>query len=117
MTEGFDVGLEMSGHPSALPAMIDNFTHGAKVAVLGLPAGPISVDWAKVVTHMITIRGVYGREMFETWYAMSALLSSGLDITPVITDRFPAARWREAFDTARGGKCGKVVLDWTELSE
>jgi threonine 3-dehydrogenase len=115
MTEGFDVGLEMSGHPSALPAMIDNFTHGAKVAVLGLPAGPISVDWAKVVTHMITIRGVYGREMFETWYAMSALLRSGLDISPVITDRLPAARWREAFDTARGGKCGKVVLDWTEI--
>ena len=113
MTEGFDVGLEMSGNPSALPEMIDNFTHGAKVAMLGLPAAPISVDWAKVVTHMITIRGVYGREMFETWYAMSALLRSGLDISPVITDRIPAARWREAFDTARGGKCGKVVLDWT----
>jgi threonine 3-dehydrogenase len=115
LTEGFDVGLEMSGHPSALPTMIDNFTHGAKIAVLGLPASPISVDWVKVVTHMITIRGVYGREMFETWYAMSAMLRSGLDIAPVITDRFPAAHWREAFETARGGKGGKVVLDWTEL--
>ena len=115
MTEGFDVGLEMSGHPSALPDMIDNFTHGAKVAMLGLPAAPISVDWAKVVSHMITIRGVYGREMFETWYAMSAMLRSGLDISAVITDRFPAPRWREAFETARGGKCGKVVLDWTAV--
>jgi threonine 3-dehydrogenase len=115
MTEGFDVGLEMSGHPSALPDMIDNFTHGAKVAMLGLPAAPISVDWAKVVSHMITIRGVYGREMFETWYAMSAMLRSGLDISAVITDRFPATRWREAFETARGGKCGKVVLDWTAV--
>ena len=115
MTEGFDVGLEMSGHPSALPDMIDNFTHGAKVAMLGLPAAPITVDWAKVVSHMITIRGVYGREMFETWYAMSAMLRSGLDISAVITDRFPAPRWREAFETARGGKCGKVVLDWTAV--
>ena len=115
MTEGFDVGMEMSGHPSALPDMIDNFTHGAKVAMLGLPAAPITVDWAKVVSHMITIRGVYGREMFETWYAMSAMLRSGLDISAVITDRFPATRWREAFETARGGKCGKVVLDWTAV--
>jgi threonine 3-dehydrogenase len=115
MTEGFDVGLEMSGHPAALPDMIDNFTHGAKVAMLGLPAAPITVDWAKVVSHMITIRGVYGREMFETWYAMSAMLRSGLDISAVITDRFPAPRWREAFETARGGKCGKVVLDWTAV--
>jgi threonine 3-dehydrogenase len=115
MTEGFDVGLEMSGHPSALPDMIDNFTHGAKVAMLGLPAAPITVDWAKVVSHMITIRGVYGREMFETWYAMSAMLRSGLDISAVITDRFPATRWREAFETAGGGKCGKVVLDWTAV--
>jgi len=115
MTEGFDVGLEMSGHPSALPDMIDNFTHGAKVAMLGLPSAPITVDWAKVVSHMITIRGVYGREMFETWYAMSAMLRSGLDISAVITDRFPATRWREAFETARGGKCGKVVLDWTAV--
>jgi threonine 3-dehydrogenase len=115
MTEGFDVGLEMSGHPTALPDMIDNFTHGAKVAVLGLPAAPITVDWAKVVTHMITIRGVYGREMFETWYAMSALLHSGLDISAVITDRFPAGAWREAFEAARGTKGGKVVLDWGQL--
>jgi threonine 3-dehydrogenase len=113
MSEGFDIGLEVSGHPSALPEMIDNFTHGAKVAMLGLPSAPIIVDWAKVVTHMITIKGVYGREMFETWYAMSAMLRSGLDISAVITDRLPATEWRQAFETARGGKCGKVVLDWT----
>jgi threonine 3-dehydrogenase len=105
----------MSGNPSALPDMIDNFTHGAKVAMLGLPASPISLDWAKIVTHMITIRGVYGREMFETWYSMSAMLRSGLDISAVITDRLPATKWHEAFETARGGKCGKVVLDWTEV--
>ena len=115
MSEGFDIGLEMSGHPSALPDMIDNFTHGAKVAMLGLPAAPITVDWGKIVTHMITLKGVYGREMFETWYAMSAMLRSGLDISTVITDRLPATEWRQAFETARGGKCGKVVLDWTAV--
>ncbi|HEY3631559.1 MAG TPA: L-threonine 3-dehydrogenase [Jatrophihabitantaceae bacterium] len=115
MVEGFDVGLEMSGHSSALPEMITNMNHGGRIAMLGLPSSSIDIDWAKVVTHMITIRGVYGREMFETWYAMSALLRSGLDISAVITDRFPATSWREAFATARSGKGGKVVLDWTEV--
>jgi threonine 3-dehydrogenase len=115
MKEGFDVGLEMSGHAGALPEMIANMNHGGRIAMLGLPSSSIDIDWAKVVTHMITIRGVYGREMFETWYAMSAMLRSGLDISAVITDRFPAAKWREAFDTARAGRGGKVVLDWTEL--
>jgi threonine 3-dehydrogenase len=115
MREGFDVGLEMSGHAEALPEMIANMNHGGRIAMLGLPSSSIDIDWAKVVTHMITIRGVYGREMFETWYAMSAMLRSGLDISAVITDRFPAAKWREAFDTARAGRGGKVVLDWTEL--
>jgi threonine 3-dehydrogenase len=114
MVEGFDVGLEMSGHPTALPEMITNMNHGGRIAMLGLPSESIDIDWAKVVTHMITIRGVYGREMFETWYAMSAMLRSGLNIAAVITDRFPAASWREAFATARSGKGGKVVLDWTE---
>jgi len=115
MVEGFDVALEMSGHPSALPDVIANLNHGGRIAMLGLPAQPIEIDWGKVVTHMITIKGIYGREMFETWYAMSAMLRSGLDIGGVITHRFPAGGWAEAFATARGGRCGKVVLDWTVL--
>ena len=113
MVEGFDVALEMSGHPTALPEILANLNHGGRVAMLGLPSAPIEVEWAKVVTHMITIKGIYGREMFETWYAMSAMLRSGLDISKVITHRFPAESWAEGFATARGGQCGKVVLDWT----
>ncbi|MDQ2623975.1 MAG: L-threonine 3-dehydrogenase [Actinomycetota bacterium] len=118
LKEGFDVGLEMSGHPSALPEMIDNLTHGGRVAMLGLPTQPITVDWDKVVTHMLTIRGVYGREMFETWNAMSAMLESSalreaLDI--VITDRLPASAWADGFARAREATGGKVVLDWTEI--
>ena len=113
MVEGFDVAMEMSGHPSALPDVIANLNHGGRIAVLGLPSEPIDIDWAKVVTHMITIKGIYGREMFETWYAMSAMLRSGLDISAVITHRFGAQDWEKAFTTARGGLCGKVVLDWT----
>jgi threonine 3-dehydrogenase len=113
MVEGFDVALEMSGHPSALPEVIANLNHGGRIAMLGLPSSPIEIDWGKVVTHMITIKGIYGREMFETWYAMSALLRSGLDISSVVTHRFPATAWDKAFETARGGQCGKVVLDWT----
>jgi threonine 3-dehydrogenase len=83
--------------------------------MLGLPSTQIAIDWGIVVTHMLTLKGIYGREMFETWYAMSAMLRSGLDISPVITDRFPATAWAEAFATARSGKCGKIVLDWTAL--
>jgi threonine 3-dehydrogenase len=113
MVEGFDVALEMSGHPAALPDVLANLNHGGRLAMLGLPSQPIEIDWAKVVTHMITIKGIYGREMFETWYAMSAMLRSGLDIGSVITHRYPAAGWAEAFATARGGQCGKVILDWT----
>jgi threonine 3-dehydrogenase len=113
MVEGFDVALEMSGHPSALPEVIENMTHGGRIALLGLPSDPIDIDWPKVITHMITIQGIYGRQMFETWYAMSAMLRSGLEISPVITHRFPAMEWDKAFETARGGQCGKVVMDWT----
>jgi threonine 3-dehydrogenase len=113
MVEGFDVALEMSGHPSALPDILTNLNHGGRVAMLGLPSQPIEIDWGKVVTHMITIKGIYGREMYETWYAMSAMLRSGLDISAVITHRFPATEWAAAFAAARGGQCGKVVLDWT----
>jgi threonine 3-dehydrogenase len=114
MKEGFDIGLEMSGSPNALPEMLDNLTHGARVAVLGLPAQPVTIDWVKVITHMITIKGIYGREMFETWYAMNAMVSTGLDVSGVITDRFPSSHWEDAFATARRGDRGKVIIDWSE---
>lgn len=118
MREGFDVGLEMCGQPTALPEMIDNLTHGGRVAMLGLPTGPIDVDWAKVVTHMITITGIYGREMFETWNAMSAMLQTSGDLRAaldtVITHRIPARDWEQGFATARTAHAGKVVLDWSQ---
>ena len=117
MREGFDIGLEMSGHPSALPEMIDNMNHGGRIAMLGLPSQPIDINWGKVVTHMLTLKGIYGREMFETWYAMSAMLSSNpvlhRNISAVVTDTLPAAEWEMAFAAARSGVGGKVVLDWT----
>jgi threonine 3-dehydrogenase len=116
MTEGFDVGMEMSGQPSALRDMIANMTHGGRIAMLGLPATEIPIDWSNVVLKMLTIKGIYGREMFETWYAMSVLLQAGLDISPVITHRFPYTDHATAFATAREGRCGKVILDWTEAS-
>ena len=116
MTEGFDVGMEMSGQPSALRDMIANMTHGGRIAMLGLPATEIPIDWSNVVLKMLTIKGIYGREMFETWYAMSVLLQAGLDISPVITHRFPYTGHAEAFAIARDGRCGKVILDWTEAA-
>jgi threonine 3-dehydrogenase len=115
MVEGFDVAMEMSGHPSALPQIIDNLNHGGRIAVLGLPSARIDIDWSRVVTHMLTIKGIYGREMYESWYAMSAMLRSGLSIADVITHVLPAREWPDAFATARSGQCGKVVLDWTEV--
>jgi len=115
MKEGFDVGLEMSGAPAALHSMIGSMAHGGRIALLGLPSGEITFDWVKVITSMLTIKGIYGREMFETWYAMSVLVDAGLDISPVITHRFPAADFERAFDTAASGHCGKVVLDWSEV--
>ena len=119
MQEGFDVGFEMSGHSSALPEMINNLNHGGRVAMLGLPTTPIDLDWAKVVTHMITIKGIYGREMYETWVAMSAMLQSSKwlreALSSVITDRFPATQWKDGFDAARAGTGGKVVLNWENL--
>ncbi|MGV8852961.1 MAG: L-threonine 3-dehydrogenase [Rhodoglobus sp.] len=113
MKEGFDIGLEMSGHATALPEMITNMNQGGRIAMLGLPAEPISIDWATVVTHMITIKGIYGREMFETWYAMNAMVHTGLDVSAVVTDRFPAEQWEEAFAAARRGNGGKVIIDWS----
>jgi threonine 3-dehydrogenase len=119
MREGFDVGMEMSGHPSALPEMIDNMNHGGRIAMLGLPSQEITIDWGKVVTHMLTLKGIYGREMYETWYAMSAMLSSNpvlhAGISAVVTDMLPATEWEKGFEIARSGIGGKVVLDWTRL--
>jgi threonine 3-dehydrogenase len=113
MKEGFDVGLEMSGKGPALQEMIDNMTHGGRIALLGLPAERFPVDLSAVVLNSLTLKGIYGREMFETWYAMSVLVNQGLDISPVITHRFPAADFEAAFAVVRDGRCGKVVLDWS----
>jgi len=112
MKEGFDVGLEMSGNPQALRDMIDNMCHGGKIAMLGIPSEPIPIDWNKVVFNMLTIKGIYGREMYETWYKMSVMLESGLDIRPVITHRFPFSQFENAFQVALSGQSGKVILDW-----
>ncbi|MFD7551032.1 L-threonine 3-dehydrogenase [Streptomyces sp. NPDC059816] len=113
LREGFDIGLEMSGRPEALRDMIGNMTHGGRIAVLGLPTEEFPVDWARIVTSMITIKGIYGREMFETWYAMSVLLEGGLDLAPVITGRYDHRDHEEAFADAASGRGGKVILDWT----
>ncbi|MCK7625121.1 L-threonine 3-dehydrogenase [Streptomyces sp. RS10V-4] len=113
LREGFDIGLEMSGRPEALRDMIGNMTHGGRIAVLGLPAEEFPVDWSRIVTSMITIKGIYGREMFETWYAMSVLLEGGLDLAPVITGRYPYREFDAAFADAAAGQGGKVILDWT----
>jgi threonine 3-dehydrogenase len=116
MREGFDVGLEMSGNPAALHDMLANLSHGAKVAMLGLPDEPFAIDWNTVIFDQLTLKGVYGRQMYETWYMMTVMLQSGLDIAPVITHRFPAARFEEAFDAIRSGETGKVLLDWSDVA-
>jgi threonine 3-dehydrogenase len=114
MREGFDVGMEMSGKPAALREMLTSMRHGGRVALLGLPSEQFGVDWAHLVTNMITIKGIYGRQMFETWYEMSVLVQSGLDISPVITHRFEADEYESAFGVMRSGECGKVVLRWAD---
>jgi threonine 3-dehydrogenase len=114
MTEGFDVGLEMSGNPDALRSMLATMRHGGSIAMLGLPTETFGIDWNHLVLNMITIRGIYGRRMFETWYEMSVLIESGLDIAPVITHRFEAADFTQAFDVVREGRCGKVILHWAD---
>jgi len=114
MTEGFDVGLEMSGNPDALRSMIANMAHGGRIAILGIPSKPVEIDLDPVIFDMLTIKGIYGREMYETWYQMSVMLESGLDIKPVITHRFSYRDYEEAFAVARSGDSGKVILDWTE---
>jgi threonine 3-dehydrogenase len=113
MTEGFDVGLEMSGNPAAFRQMLSEMNHGGKVALLGIPPKDTAIDWNQVIFKGLEIKGIYGREMFETWYKMVALLQSGLDISPIITHRFPVDRYEEGFAAMNSGQSGKVILDWT----
>ena len=113
MKEGFDVGMEMSGNASALNNMIDNMCHGGKIALLGIQGPQTVIDWNKVVFNGLTFKGIYGREMYETWYKMSSMIESGLDITPVITHKFHYTEFEKGFDVMRSGQSGKVILDWS----
>jgi len=114
MTEGFDVGLEMSGAPQAFVSMLENMNHGGKVALLGIPPANTAIDWNHVIFKGLEIKGIYGREMFETWYKMVAMLQSGLDISSIITHRFPAEEFEKGFEAMMSGASGKVILDWIE---
>ncbi|WP_417384827.1 L-threonine 3-dehydrogenase [Gimesia sp.] len=115
MTEGFDVGLEMSGNPQAFRDMLNNMCHGGKIAMLGIPEKEIAIDWNVVVFNMLTLKGIYGREMYETWYKMTVMLQSGLDISPVITHRFHASEYEAGFEVMMSGQSGKVILDWNNI--
>ncbi|HUC32321.1 MAG TPA: L-threonine 3-dehydrogenase [Ilumatobacteraceae bacterium] len=112
MTEGFDVGLEMSGAEAAFNQMLDSMNHGGRIAVLGIPSGPMTLDVNDVIFKGLELQGIYGRRIFETWYKMSAMLQSGLDVHRIVTHRLPADRYDEAFATVEAGECGKVILDW-----
>lgn len=112
MTEGFDVGLEMSGAPAAFHALFDTINHGGRIALLGIPPGEMSIDWNQVIFKGLFIKGIYGREMFETWYKMAALIQSGLDLSPIITHRYHIDDFQQGFDEMRSGHAGKVVLSW-----
>jgi threonine 3-dehydrogenase len=112
MKEGFDVGLEMSGNGTAFKDMLANMCHGGKIALLGIPGDDLAIDWNTVIFNMLTIKGIYGREMYETWYLMQSMIQSGLDISPVITHRFPIDQYRQAFDVMCSGNSGKVIMDW-----
>jgi threonine 3-dehydrogenase len=114
MKEGFDVGLEMSGNPSAFRDMLANMCHGARIAMLGIPEKETAIDWNLVVFNMLTIKGIYGREMYETWYKMTVMLQSGLDIRPIITHRFDYRDFQKGFDVMMSGQSGKVILNWRE---
>jgi len=116
MREGFDVGLEMSGNVAAVQDMVANMSHGAKIAMLGIPTKPMSIDWRAVIFNMLTIKGIYGREMYETWYKMSIMIESGVDISPVITHRFTYRDFQKGFDAMISGQTGKVILDWTQAA-
>ena len=112
MKEGFDVGLEMSGNPHAFRDMLDNMAHGGKISMLGIPSGDMAIDWNKVVFNMLTLKGIYGREIFETWYKMSVMIQSGLDLAPIITHRLPYTDFEAGFEAMLQGGTGKVVLNW-----
>jgi len=112
MSEGFDVGLEMSGAPTAFADMLTRMNHGGKIALLGIPPAHMEIDWNQIIFKGLTIKGIYGREMFETWYKMASLIQSGLDISPVITHHFPIGQFQQGFDVMRSGQSGKVILDW-----
>ena len=114
MKEGFDVGLEMSGNPTAVHDMIVNMAHGGRIALLGIPTADFAIDWNTVVFNMLTIKGIYGREIYETWYKMSVMVQSGLDLSPVITHRFGYEEYEQAFAVARSGQAGKVILRWAD---
>lgn len=115
MTEGFDVGLEMSGNASAFRDMIASMCHGGKIAMLGIPEQDLSIDWNLVIFNMLTIKGIYGREMYETWYKMSVMIDSGLDLKPVISHRLHFSEFQQGFDALLAGNASKVVLDWSEV--
>ena len=112
MREGFDVGMEMSGNPSAFRSMLANMCHGGRIALLGIQPGDSAIDWNSVIFRSLVIKGIYGREMFETWYKMTSMLQSGLDVRPVLTHKFPIAEYQKGFEIMRSGNCGKVVIDW-----
>ncbi len=112
MKEGFDVGMEMSGNPAALNTMLDNMCHGGKIALLGIMPDTTPIDWNKVVFNMLTIKGIYGREMYETWYKMTSMIQTGLDISPLITHRFHYTEFEKGFEVMRSGQSGKVILEW-----
>jgi threonine 3-dehydrogenase len=114
MKEGFDVGLEMSGNGAAFQEMIANMCHGGKIALLGIPSGELAIDWNQVIFNMLTIRGIYGREMYETWYLMQSLIKIGLDLSPVITHRMHYTAFEEGFQVMSSGNSGKVLLEWAE---
>jgi threonine 3-dehydrogenase len=114
MSEGFDVGLEMSGNPDAFRDMLANMCHGSRIAMLGIPKTEMSMDWNTVIFNMLTIKGIYGREMYETWYKMSVMIESGLDISPVITHRFPYREFEQGFQAMNSGLSGKVILYWKD---
>ena len=115
MLEGFDVGLEMSGSPDALRTMLENMCHGGKIAILGIQEEKAAIDWNLVIFNGLHLKGIYGREMYETWYKMTSMIQTGLDVSPVITHRFEYSDYLEAFETVRSGKSGKVILNWENL--
>jgi len=116
MNEGFDVGMEMSGAPDAFSTMLSHMNHGGKIALLGIPPAQMAIDWNQVIFKGLEIKGIYGREMFETWYKMVAMLQSGLDLSPIITHHYAAERYEDAFATMLSGQSGKIVLDWSEAA-